>query len=132
MQAVWDGGIVSTRDVHQRLLRSRAIAYTTVMTVMANLTRKGLLERHLEARAYLYRATMTREELTRSRVAEIVGTLLDRFAEPTISFLIGRLDRIDEATLAELEANITKLRQRRTANRQRSIRQRQTLKEDGR
>lgn len=114
MQVVWANGAATTGDVHQQLLRRRDIAYTTVMTVMGNLTRKGLLERRLEGRAYLYRATVTPQELTRSQVAKVMGTLLDRFAEPAISYLISKLDAIDEARLAELEAEVSRLRRQRT------------------
>ena len=119
MGVVWASGAVTTRDVHQQLLRRRGIAYTTVMTVMGNLTRKGLLERRLDGRAYLYWATATQQELTRSQVAKVVGTLLDRFAEPAFSYLISKLDAIDEARLAELEAEVSRLRRQRTAGEER-------------
>jgi len=114
MEAVWAGESVTTRDVHQHLLLRRDIAYTTVMTVMGILTRKGLLERRMEGRAYLYRATMTQEEVTRSHVAKVIGPLLDRFTEPAISYLLGKLNTIDSEKLVELEAEVARLRHRAT------------------
>lgn len=113
MQAVWAIEPATTREVHQQLFRRRNIAYTTVMTVMGILTLKGLLERSWRGRAYLYRATMTQEEFTRSYVAKVIGGLLHRFSGPAITYLIGKLDTIDEVALAELEAEVARLRQQR-------------------
>lgn len=118
MQVVWGQGPVTTHDVHRRLQQSREIAYTTVMTVMGNLTHKGLLERRLEGRAYLYRATVTRDEIIRSQVAKVIGGLMDRFTEPAMSYLIGRLGSVDEARLTDLEAEVARLRRQRAARSQ--------------
>ncbi|MHB1927856.1 MAG: BlaI/MecI/CopY family transcriptional regulator [Acidimicrobiales bacterium] len=52
---------LSVRDVLEDLQKERALAYTTVMTVMDNLHRKGWLTRQRERRAYLYRPTGSRE-----------------------------------------------------------------------
>ena len=46
---------LSVRDVLDELRGERTLAYTTVMTVIDNLHRKGWLTRHQEGRAYLYR-----------------------------------------------------------------------------
>ncbi|MBI2916733.1 MAG: BlaI/MecI/CopY family transcriptional regulator [Chloroflexi bacterium] len=113
MQAVWSSGVATTRDVHQQLLRRRSIAYTTVMTVMGILTRKGLLERSVQGRAYVYQPTLTQEELTRSHVAKVLGGLLERFSGPAMTYLISKLAAVDEAKLAELEAEVSRLRQQR-------------------
>lgn len=55
MAHVWSGGRpTSVRQILQALQRDRILAYTTVMTVMDNLHKKGLLRRQLAGRAYLY------------------------------------------------------------------------------
>jgi len=63
MQRVWDHGRpVTVRELFDELVRERAIAYTTVMTTMDNLHRKGWLARAKEGKAYRYTATASREE----------------------------------------------------------------------
>lgn len=52
---------VSVREVLDDLRGDRTLAYTTVMTVMDNLYRKGWLTREREGRAYLYRPSASRE-----------------------------------------------------------------------
>jgi predicted transcriptional regulator len=63
----------SVRDVLQDLRRGRQIAYTTVMTVMDNLHRKGLLRRQMLGRAYVYEVVGSKEayaaELMRGSLA---------------------------------------------------------------
>jgi len=63
MQRVWDQDRpVTVRELFDELVLQRAIAYTTVMTTMDNLHRKGWLARAKEGKAYRYTATASREE----------------------------------------------------------------------
>ena len=52
----------TVRDVHETLGADRDIAYTTVMSTMDNLHRKGWLARKRIGKAYSFWPTMTREE----------------------------------------------------------------------
>lgn len=63
MEVLWSRAEPSTvRNVHHELVAKRQIAYTTVMSTMDNLFRKGWLEREKIGLAYSYRPVMTREE----------------------------------------------------------------------
>jgi predicted transcriptional regulator len=57
MAIVWDRGEVNVRDTSARL--SSRVAYTTVMTTLDRLFKKGLLTRRKVGRAFVYRATAT-------------------------------------------------------------------------
>jgi predicted transcriptional regulator len=63
MDRVWarDDG-VTVREVFDELAGVRQIAYTTVLSTMDNLHRKGWVRRDREGKAYRYWPTMTREE----------------------------------------------------------------------
>ena len=79
MEVVWDrdpGARLTVRDVYEALLAQRKIAYTSVMTVMSNLAKKGVLAVEKEGTAYLYRAPRSREQFTRDAVGAIVSELL--------------------------------------------------------
>ena len=72
LRSLWKAGEpLSVRDVVARL-RGRERAYTTVMTVLTRLHEKGLVERVLSGRAYLYRAAGTPEEIVARRIQELV------------------------------------------------------------
>jgi predicted transcriptional regulator len=63
MHMVWDhDGPVTVRELFDELRQERVIAYTTVMSTMDNLHRKGWLARVKEGKAYRYTPTASREE----------------------------------------------------------------------
>ncbi|MFM1725602.1 MULTISPECIES: BlaI/MecI/CopY family transcriptional regulator [Rhodococcus] len=65
MDRLWDHGDAATvRQVFDQLAKERAIAYTTVMSTMDNLHRKGWLERERVGKAFSYWPTLTREQHT--------------------------------------------------------------------
>jgi predicted transcriptional regulator len=66
MEQLWAlplDGWLSVREVHERLV-GRDLAYTTVMTVLDRLAKKGVVSRERVGRAWRYRALSSREELT--------------------------------------------------------------------
>jgi predicted transcriptional regulator len=84
MERVWSWGRpVAVREVLEDLQQDRVIAYTTVMTVMDNLHRKGVLVRAKDGRAYRYEPARTREEYT----AELMGEVLAGSGDRTTTLL---------------------------------------------
>ena len=74
MDRMWSWGHpVAVREVLEDLQRERTLAYTTVMTVMDNLRRKGLLTRAKDGRAYVYRPAQTREQHTAAFMGEVLA-----------------------------------------------------------
>src|SRR6185295_2664269 len=73
---VWERGDSSVREVCGQLESN--VAYTTVMTTMDRLFKKGLLARRKVGRAFVYSATATRNELEGAVAAELVQGLLQR------------------------------------------------------
>jgi predicted transcriptional regulator len=104
MDVVWDRGESSVRDVHVAL--GDALAYTTVMTTLDRLFRKGVLRRRKLGRAFLYAAAAPREEMRRSLLAEVVWGLLAEGAlgaQPVLSSLVDVLGSRDRQLLDALE-----------------------------
>jgi predicted transcriptional regulator len=113
LEIVWTSGEVTVRDVHT-LLDGR-VAYTTVMTTLDRLYRKGLLARTKRARAFVYAASATREELDEIVASDVVsGLLAGEWAAPLpfLSNLVDAVGERDRALLDELERLVkTKRRQ---------------------
>ncbi|MFE3542712.1 BlaI/MecI/CopY family transcriptional regulator [Nocardia sp. NPDC059177] len=76
MDRLWNRDVDTTtvRELHDDLTTERDIAYTTVMSTMDNLHRKGWLARRRDGRAYRYWPTMTREEYSARRMHEALTT----------------------------------------------------------
>jgi predicted transcriptional regulator len=112
MALVWRRGDVSVRDVCDAL--GSGVAYTTVMTTMDRLFKKGLLTRRKVGRAFVYRATASRAEIERAVATELVHSLLQREGEPlpVLSSLVDAVSDRDRALLDELERLIREKRRR--------------------
>ena len=103
MALVWDRREITVRDACDRI---GTVAYTTVMTTMDRLFKKGLLSRRKIGRAFIYNATATRDEIEGAVAAELVQSLLSRdHAEPLpiLSSLVDAVSERDRALLGELE-----------------------------
>lgn len=89
MDRLWSSGRAATvREVLEELQRERVIAYTTVMTVMDNLHRKGWLRRRRVGRAYVYEPVGTREGYTAQLMRDALSTS-DNQAAAFVHFLSG-------------------------------------------
>lgn len=62
MNTLWPLGEATVREIRDRLAERRARAYTTIMTIMDRLARKGVVERRKTGRKYVYRAKLSAEE----------------------------------------------------------------------
>ena len=89
MKALWFEGATTVRDVHRVLQPDHPLAYTTVLTVMDRLTRKGFLARTLRGRAHFYFPRCSFEESRSRAVAELVRTWFDGSADQLAAFLTG-------------------------------------------
>jgi BlaI family transcriptional regulator, penicillinase repressor len=62
MNTLWPMGQGTVREIRDRLAPRRPRAYTTIMTIMDRLARKGIVERRKVGRAYVYRPNLSAEE----------------------------------------------------------------------
>ena len=91
---------VAVREVLDDLQGERRIAYTTVMTVMDNLFRKGVLSRERDGRAYRYQPVRTREQHT----AELMEQVLAQGGDSTAALLhfVERMPKDEVRQLREV------------------------------
>jgi predicted transcriptional regulator len=66
---------ISVREVHELLSAERDLAYTTVMTVLDRLAKKGLATRNLEGRAWMYRPARTQTDELSAALIETLAKL---------------------------------------------------------
>ena len=89
LDVLWTRGDLAVRDVQSQL--ARPIAYTTVMTTLDRLYKKGVLDRRRVGRAFRYSAALTREQLRASIAGSVLAGLLrsrDAASAPILSNLI--------------------------------------------
>ena len=88
MKVVWDLGPCTVRDVYEMLRTRRQIAYTTVMTTMRILERKGQLKVSRKDRAHVYRPARPRQRVLGEMVQEFVDRVFGGAAEPLVQHLV--------------------------------------------
>lgn len=114
LEALWDGGRASVRDLQGSFPDA---AYTTLMTTLDRLHRKGVLDRVKAGRAFVYRSRFTADELRANLRRHVLGVLLgrDRRAlRPVLSHFVEAVSDRDAALLDELERLVREKRRERT------------------
>ena len=101
MTQLWDAGEpLTVRQVHEGLSRQRDLAYTTVMTVLDRLAKKGVVRQQKADRAYRYVPAQTREEMTASVMLDALTSSDDQDA--ALAYFVGQLP--PDALAAAIEA----------------------------
>jgi predicted transcriptional regulator len=101
MQHLWaaEGG-ATVREVYEQMRQSRQIAYTTVLSTIHNLHRKGRLTREREGKAHRYRPTATRAEYSAAVMREALSSGGD--SEAILSHFVGQMSAEESRRLQEL------------------------------
>ncbi len=87
LKALWDLGEGNVKDVRQSLLRHKKLAYTTVMTILDRLVRRGGVERRKVGRAFVYTPSVDRETLRRLALKQLVETYFEGSEEILRTYL---------------------------------------------
>lgn len=108
IEILWAAGNASVHEVLRQL--DRPLAYTTVMTTLDRLYKKGLLDRHKSERAFRYVPKLTKAEWERKRAGDWFTRFLagsPRSGDLLISCLVDVFGEQDSALLDELERKIS-------------------------
>ena len=113
MDVMWTGGDYAVRDVQARL--PRTVAYTTVMTTLDRLFKKGFVERARAGRAFIYTAAQTREQVETAVAAGVLSGLLSHRAGAAMPILSNLVDAVgrEEGGLDMLSALERMVREKR-------------------
>lgn len=126
MERAWALGEISVRDLHQEL--AGRLAYTTVMTTLDRLHKKGMLSRRKLGKAYLYSPAFTKVEYQGQLTQHVLGialedrkysgAVLSRFVDAVSATDTKMLDQLDELVKAKRRAlRATAPREARVARR---------------
>src|SRR5271155_3110638 len=89
MNTLWPMGQGTVREIRDRLAARRPRAYTTIMTIMDRLARKGIVERRKVGRAYIYRPNLSAEEAR----SQALGQVVENYFGGSKEALIAQLGR---------------------------------------
>ena len=89
MNMLWPMGEGTVREIRDRLAPVRPRAYTTIMTIMDRLARKGVVLRHKVGRAYVYTPNLSAQEARTRAVHQLVDNFFGGSAEALVEQLTG-------------------------------------------
>lgn len=103
MTVVWKERSATVRCVFEQLAKQRDIAYTTVMTTMDRLSKKGILKRSKVGKAFAYQSVQTEADLGLSTTKAMMDMLVRRYGDLAIAQFVDTVDQIDAAKFAALK-----------------------------
>ncbi|MGH7553103.1 MAG: BlaI/MecI/CopY family transcriptional regulator [Longimicrobiales bacterium] len=115
MRVLWRLGEATVVEVQEELREERALAQTTVATLLSRLEKRGVVAYRTEGRQYVYRGQITEEDVRGSVLAEVTDRLFHGDLTTLVSHLLARAE-VDAADLAKvrelIEARERELRER--------------------
>ena len=109
MKIVWQRDSATVREVYEELLKTRKVAYTTVMTMMGILEQKGRLTKTARDRAYVYSPSEPQQKVVGNMVQEFVKRVFDGSAKPLLVHLAEN-KKISQQELDEISQLLKKRR----------------------
>ncbi len=111
LKVIWQLGEATVREVYNDLRQRRAVAYTTVLTMMGILERKGHVTKTPGERAYIYSPAQMQDKVVQSMVKDFVGRVFNGSAK---SLLVHLLEQEGTAPkdLDEIEALLKERRKK--------------------
>jgi predicted transcriptional regulator len=105
MTVLWERSEATTAEVHDVLRAERGLALTTIATMLRKMEDKGVVAHRSEGRQFVYRPTVTREEIQTSMVGELVERLFGGDATALVAHLVSEHE-IDAGELADLRRHL--------------------------
>ncbi len=113
LEYLWANGTFDANGVHAALGKSRGISHNTIQSTLERLYKKKLLTRQKVSRAYVYAASVSRDELMGRMITDVVHTLADNDSDGMLAAFVDIAARSDEAHLDRLEELISEYRSNR-------------------
>lgn len=107
MAVLWAsaGAEATTADVHEALRGERRLALTTIATMMRKMEQKGLVVHRVDGRQFVYRPTVSEDQVRRSMVGELVGRLFGGDPKALVAHLVSE-NEIDPRELEALRRRV--------------------------
>jgi len=101
MNIVWQQREVTVRYVYETLRETKNLAYTTVLTVLGTLTKKGVVHREMKNRTYMYRPKMSHDEAVSRNLQYLAGKFFGGSAHSLAAHIVES-EKLSRQELEEL------------------------------
>lgn len=111
MEVLWKLESGSVRDVLRVLRKKKKVAYTTVMTVMARLHSKGVLQRKMDkSGSYIYKPVCDRQSFLAKASKKIIRDFIKEYGEVGVASFVDMIDSADLKQARQWKKKLAKIR----------------------
>ena len=110
LEALWEKGSLTGRELYEEVRRSKALAYTTVLTTVGRMVKKGILKRKKVDGLYYYEPAMIKSEFERQSASAVIKGIFEISTGYAVSAFVDTLSQWDESKLDEIMGIIEKRR----------------------
>lgn len=98
---IWELHEATVAQIHERIMKDRKVAYTTIMTTMKNLNNKGFLQYRKEGTTYVYSAAIEPESVQLNLVDKLVDKVFKGSTAALVQTLVSK-ENLSEEERAEI------------------------------
>ncbi len=106
MTVLWERGEATTAEVHEALRGERGLAFTTIATMLRKMEDKGVLAHRADGRQFVYRPTVSEDQVRRSMVGQLVERLFGGDPKALVAHLVSEHE-IDADELVQLRRRLS-------------------------
>lgn len=111
LQVLWDKGNATVRDVHEKLLKTKDIGYTTTLKLMQIMHEKGLVKRDDRSRTHIYKAVPSRENTQKMLLNKFISNLFGGSSSQLVIQALGNAS-VNEDELEKIQELINELKKK--------------------
>ena len=111
LQVLWEKDQASVREVHEELLQSKDVGYTTTLKLMQIMFEKGLVKRDDSYKTHIYQASVSKEKTQKHLVGKMINTLFGGSPAELVLQALGN-HKASPAELEEIQRLLNNLKDR--------------------
>ena len=108
LEILWENQGIPGREIHQRILKERKLAYTTTLTVLDRMVKKGTVIRKKEGNLFLYYPSLKKDEFEHHVASTVIKGIYEIAPSPAISAFVDIISTMDESEVKEIIRQIKK------------------------
>lgn len=107
MDVIWSRlEAVTIKEVNAKISEEKPMSFNTIMTVMNRLVDKGVLQKKLQGKSYVYSPVLTKEQFLEEQSKELSYDLVKEFGSRAVAHMIDAMEQVDPDLLDQLEKQI--------------------------
>jgi len=102
LEALWERGALTGREIYEEVRRSKELAYTTVLTTVGRMVKKGSIRRKKRDGIYIYEPALKKPEFERQAASAVIKGIVAMSPSHAVSAFVDVLSQYDAGKLDEI------------------------------